>query len=67
MYPSGSDRQGVGAVRDVNPGWVRSGAHNGSLVSSAGVIQLGNVSGGRSVATALSRSPLSREICAKYV
>jgi hypothetical protein len=60
MYPSGWDRQGVGAASDANPGCGRSGAHSGSLVSSAGVIQLGNVSYGCSVAAALSSSQVSR-------
>jgi hypothetical protein len=31
------------AVRVANPGWTRSGAHSGSLVGSAGVIQLGRL------------------------
>jgi hypothetical protein len=44
-----------------------SGAHSGSLPSSAGGIQLGNTGSGRSVATALSRLALSGLIYAKYV
>jgi hypothetical protein len=41
MYLSGTDRQGV-ATSDAKAGWVLSGAHSGSLLSSAGVIQLGS-------------------------
>ena len=56
MYPSGTDRQGV-ASNEANAGCDLSGAHSGSLASSAGVIQLGKASRGRRVATVLSRSP----------
>ena len=59
MYQSATDRQGV-ASSDWNAECDLSGAHSGSVASSAGVIQLGNVSRGRKVATLLSRSPFNR-------
>lgn len=59
MYVSATDRQGIASI-DAKPGCDLSGAHNGSLARSAGVIRLAKVSSGRRVATVLSRMTFSR-------